>query len=349
MTSAEVPMIVRLPGSRTLTAMLLERPLDPTTWTSLTRQAGGGTRQRGRAAVEALMLGLPPEDAHKEVYVQHRMDELGRHEYLDLSALARQLREGRAPALAVVGEDAVKPKMADGMALVFTAQPVQGMVMPTALPPRSAEDAWLCPPMSLHANYSICEQLTLGRTQRVMLADEATLSRGGPSMPPIFNHISLVVNCHQDASAARPGKYRLGTAAPSVLFEPVHKLYGAQPPAVVHALRAIVEQMWAALQRGSVVVHCLAGLHRAPAVVACFYLYRHHVLGHESLPAEISEIYDVIRTIRPSVAPLGYIELIRVFERAVRAEREHTRQSRADAAAGSMHALPPVAAASVAM
>lgn len=348
MTSVSVPLIVRLPGSRTLSALLLERPLDPSTWVSLTKP-GGASRQRGRAAIEAVLLGLPPADAQKAVYVQHRMDNLGRHEYIDLSALARRLGEGGGPEVSVVGEDFVKPLLESGRALVFTAQPVQGMVVPTGLPPRSAEDARLCPPMSLHANYSVCEELTLGGTQRVFLADEATLARGGAAMPPIFNHVVLVVNCHQDASAARPDKYRLGEARPAVLYQPVHKLYGSPAPVVVAALRVIVEQMWQALQRGSVAVHCLAGLHRAPAVVACFYLYRRYILGHTQLPSDISQIYERIRAIRPSVAPLGYLSLIRTFETYAVQQHELAKQARlADGGAATERAgaLP---AASMAM
>jgi hypothetical protein len=171
--------------------------------------------------------------------------------------------------------------------------------------------------MSLSANYSVCDDLTIGRTCRVVLVDEATLARGGQHMPPIFNHLALIVNCHQDSSAAQPGKYRVGAARPDVLYQPVHKLYGAHPDTVVSALRAIVERMWEALQSGSVAVHCLAGLHRAPAIVACFYLYRVHVLGHRHLPSDVTEIYRRIREVRPSVAPLGYIELIRCFEAAL--------------------------------
>lgn len=292
------------------------------------------------------MLGLAPQDAQKGVFIQHRMDNLGRHEYLDLSTLARQLREGSAAKVTVVLEDFVKPKLADGSALVYTAQPVQGMVMPTSRPEQSAEDARLCPPMSLHANYSVCEDLTVGGMQRIMLADEATLARGGAAMPPIFNHITLIVNCHQDASAARPDKYRLGSANPSVIYQPVHKLYGSPPSVVIETLRAIVEQMWQALQRGSVAVHCLAGLHRAPAVVACFYLYRYYILGHENLPFEIALIYDRIRAIRPSVAPLGYIELIRTFERYAVGQKELARQGQLGSGAPGHGPLP---AASLAM
>jgi hypothetical protein len=317
MTSTDTPMIARLPGHRTLTALLLERPLDPSSWTSLPKHAADG-RQRATAAIAALMAGLSEEDAQKGVFIQYRMDNLGRHEYIDLSALARTLAHGAAvSSVPVVMEDVVKPRMAQGTALIYTAQHVQGMVVPANRPTQTPDEALLCPPMSLYANYSVCEDLTIGRTQRVMLADEATLARGGERMPPIFNHLTLIVNCHQDSTAARIGKYRVGTANPAVIYQPIHKLYGSQHALIVSTLRAIVEQMWTALQTGSVAVHCLAGLHRAPAVVACFYLYRYHVLGHRYLPSDISEIYTRVRAIRPSVAPLGYIELIKVFEAAL--------------------------------
>ena len=38
---------------------------------------------------------------------------------------------------------------------------------------------------------------------------------------------------------------------------------------------AIQEAIWAQLQRGTVAVHCLAGIHRAACIVACHYLWRY--------------------------------------------------------------------------
>ena len=74
------------------------------------------------------------------------------------------------------------------------------------------------------------------------------------------------------------------------------------------------------MQHGSVVSHCLAGLHRAPTIVVCQYLYRHYALGMRSVCNDVQEIYRRIKAVRPSVEPLSYIELIRKYERFLRAQ-----------------------------
>jgi len=313
-------MLVRLPEHMSLGALLLERPLDASSWTGIPREDGSSrpNRLHGPEAVHALISGLPAELAGRQVFLQHRMDDLGRHEYIDASAIESALRERGGAALRslrIVDEDHVKPLLAAGKAVSFVAGAVQDLKMPSAPPPPTTDDARLCPPMSYQANYSVIEDLTLGRTQRVMLADESTLARGGPHMPPIFNHLTLIVNCHQDVSADRPGKYRVGLAKPTLIFQPVHKLYGAQPSVVLETLHAICTEMWRAHQHGSIAVHCLAGLHRAPAVVCCYYLYRFYALGHRHLSNDITVIYQRMRAVRPAVAPLGYIELIKLYER----------------------------------
>ena len=71
--------------------------------------------------------------------------------------------------------------------------------------------------------------------------------------------------------------------------------------------------MWGALQQGNVVVHCLAGMHRAPAICCCFWLYRYYKLGHK-LINNIGEMYKIISGIRQGAEPLGYIEMIKTYE-----------------------------------
>lgn len=317
MTSADVPMVVQLPEHGRCVSIVLTKPLDPRSWRTVPKNKKEDARDGGHAILE-LVGGFPPADQRKPVFIQFQMDNLGRHKYLSVSELAESFHtSGEVYPVVVRSEDEVKQLREDRDVIVLTAHALSpsgtGDSMGVAAP--DTDDAILCPPMSLQANYSVVHDLTLGRTQRVILVDESTLARGGPHMPPIFNHLTLIVNCHQDASANRPGKYRTGSAEPKVHFQPVHKLYGEIPNTIVTRLTDIVVRMWDELQRGSVAVHCLAGLHRAPAVVACFYLYRYYALGHRQLPHNIDEIYGRMRAVRPSVAPLGYIELIKLFQR----------------------------------
>ena len=57
---------------------------------------------------------------------------------------------------------------------------------------------------------------------------------------------------------------------------------------MVHEIQT---EMWQAQQKGTVAVHCLAGIHRAACIMACQYLYRHYVVGHTEISANNSEIY----------------------------------------------------------
>lgn len=345
MTSVDEPMIVQFEEHASLDMLLLQRPLQADSWKGVLKKVNGAEADpsaKSRPLMDVVLSGFPADVAGKRLIVQHRMDTLGRHEYIDLSELAQRWakdgREAMQQPLVTLTEEEVK-RMGPGAAYVLRATPAAELRTSAAASAVAARqvaqqhadavaagadpaELALCPPMSLYCNYSVIDDLTLGRTQRVMLADEATLARGGQTMPPIFNHLSLIVNCHQDQTANRPGKYRVGSAKPAIVFQPVHKLYGSHPTVVINVLTDVVAAMWASLQKGSVVVHCLAGLHRAPAVVACFYLYRHYALGHTHLPADIEEIYRRMRAVRPSVAPLGYIELIRQFHAHM--ERSHS-------------------------
>jgi len=61
--------------------------------------------------------------------------------------------------------------------------------------------------------------------------------------------------------------------------------------------------IWQGLQKGSVAVHCLAGIHRAACIVACQYLYRHYTLGHGQITDNHDEIYRQMKAVRPAVSP----------------------------------------------
>ena len=60
-------------------------------------------------------------------------------------------------------------------------------------------------------------------------------------------------------------------------------------------------QIWEAVQQGTVAIHCLAGIHRAAVMCACFFLYRHYKLGHTDVPHDKKEIYKCMKEVRPSV------------------------------------------------
>merc|ERR1712217_345924 len=147
-----------------------------------------------------------------------------------------------------------------------------------------------------------------------MLSDESTLHSGVERNGiKIFNHLSLIVNCHETADADRPGKYNVGRAQPVVIYQPIHKLMSGNPETVIDIMNRIQKEVWARLQEGSVAIHCLAGVHRAPIVVVCHYLYRHYVLGHKDVCIDIDTIYSRLRAVRPAVEPLSYIKLINIY------------------------------------
>lgn len=251
----------------------------------------------------------------QHVFVQFRMDNLGCHEYVCLGEVDRLAKAKQLDSrLAVVLEDAVKAlrqQLGDAV-VVLTATPPERRITATTLS-QTSEDHDLCPPHGLFRNYNVVEELTLGRTQRVMLSDENTLR--GPVEKngiKIFNHLSLIVNAHESVEAHRPGKYGVGSAQPKILFQPIHKLMRARTEEVISVMDGIQEEMWRSLQEGSVAVHCLAGVHRAPTVVVCHFLYRHYALGHRHISNDVAAIYRSLKAIRPGVEPLGYIILIAV-------------------------------------
>lgn len=65
-----------------------------------------------------------------------------------------------------------------------------------------------------------------------------------------------------------------------------------------------------AIQEGTVIVHCLAGVHRASAVTVSHYLYRHYALGHRHVCDDVPTLYENLAKIRRGVAPLGYKDMV---------------------------------------
>lgn len=197
-------------------------------------------------------------------------------------------------------------KMVEGAHLLYARLPGQA--------PVTAD--WHFPDMAPHGpftNYSIVPWLCLGRTQALILTDEATLTRDLPR-EKIFDHLTLVVNCHEDK--VNITKYRAGVhpdkPRPEVIANAVHR-WRAKTAGTIEKNDAIQRAIWHHLQHGSVAVHCLAGIHRAACIVACHFLFRHYVLGHSHIPAQCSDIYAKLQSVRPAVSP-AYLDILRSYE-----------------------------------
>jgi len=309
-------LCARLPPSAApAESLLLSEPLDASTWKV---DCGKHGTQPVHAALDHLsraFAGSPGPGARSSldhVFVQFRMDSLGRHEYVRLGEVERCCVQGQpvGSLLSVVLEDEVKAlkRQSDESIVILTALPPEQLLAgPSAAPAAVANDPDLCPPKGLYRNYNVVEDLTLGPTQRVMLSDENTLTTGVQRNGiKIFNYLALIVNCHEHEGQSNPGKYNVGSAHPKILYRPIHELMRATPDVRIAVMDEIQKEMWRCLQEGSVAVHCLAGVHRAPTVVVCHFLYRHYVLGHKQVKTDIDQIYRGLRAIRPGVDPLSY-------------------------------------------
>ncbi|KAJ8609551.1 hypothetical protein CTAYLR_006020 [Chrysophaeum taylorii] len=181
--------------------------------------------------------------------------------------------------------------------------------------------SWRFPDLAPHGaftNYSIVPWLCLGRTQALILSDEATLRRDLPN-ERIFEHLTLIVNCHEDRvdlakyrAGAKPGAPR-----PTVVAHAIHRWF-SNMSASIEKNDAIQRAIWHHLQHGSVAIHCLAGIHRAAVVTACHFLFRHYSLGHKDIPADFGDIYRKLRSVRPAVSP-AYLDILRRYEAHVKA------------------------------
>jgi len=155
------------------------------------------------------------------------------------------------------------------------------------------------------SNYSICPEVSIGPTQKIILSDETTLCSVLPD-ETIFEHLVFIVNCHEER--CDPRKYKVGSCTtdhpPAVICNAVHTWSWGGPGAkeMNKTNHSIQEAMWNNLQKGTVAVHCLAGIHRAACIVACHYLYRYHHLGHKDIPHKPSDIYRCLKAVRPAVS-----------------------------------------------
>lgn len=266
--------------------------LDARSWTAV--PVGGGK------AVP--LAGFGPSDGDESVYVSVRQEKDGQHEFVALA----EVLAGAAP-LALLAEADVKSRFCPRL---FYARPDA----PAAAAPMTRWEHADLTPHGSWTNYSVVPWLSLGRTRALLLSDEETLCRDVPT-EPIFHHLELVVNCHQD----RPGRpYKAGSpwasgSPPKVVANAVHKWYSSRGANINAKIDAINEATWDALQRGTVAVHCLAGIHRAACIAACMFLYRHYVLGHAHVPADAADIYRKLQSVRPHVSP-AYEDILRGYE-----------------------------------
>eukprot|EP01052_Picozoa_sp_SAG31_P019199 SAG31_NODE_1390_length_8539_cov_12.684834_8_plen_354_part_00 len=292
-----------------------------TGWTVRLKDAAGRAARRAplplAQAVEALEAALDC----KRTYISVAQDAAGRHRFVRLSDVIASCCAGGEGSCLFHDESAVK-KIFDARMLYARPDDGQndqpGMQMCEHLSSmdddaRSTESSAInidlmalvsdeLAPHTGFTNYSIVPWLCLGRTQRVILCDEATLTKVQPK-DRIFESVTLVVNCHE--AKCDPAKYKACAAAGSqleVIANAVHEWYGDTAGAVAKN-DAIQRAMWRHLDAGgSVAVHCLAGIHRAACVVACHFLFRHYSLGHP-VPHDTDGVYRMLKSVRPHVSP----------------------------------------------
>jgi len=288
-------------------------PLQPSTW-SVEMAAGGPPLAFAEAVARTPSflgtLGSP--------LVSVAQDADGQHRFIRLS----DAMTGKTLALLSEAE----AKALDAQLLYARPGPLPRCAAPTealaTLPSSETDFSHLVrddfAPHDGYTNYSVVPWLCLGPTQRVLLSDERTLTCGHPS-ERIMEHVSLVVNCHEDSCDW--GKYKLGQAVPGgpkVITEALHKWYSFGGASTADKNDAIQRAIWAHLEQGgSVAVHCLAGIHRAACIVACQFLFRHYVLGHKHVPNEVDDIYRKLQSVRPHVSP-AYLHILKEYEAHVR-------------------------------
>jgi len=273
-----------------------------------------------------------------DIYISFDQDEDGRHRFVCLGEAALRLEQQRgqgtdaAPAaapLAVRSEAEVKRLREENRATLLYARrasmdPTPGRTSTgagVAAAPRrlsAAEEAAaraddLCP-HGIFSNYSIVPDLSLGRTNKLILCDEATLTRELPQ-ERIFEYLTLIVNCHENRVS--PGKYRVGACAreprPHVICQAVHEWFGNDGMRMNKINDEMQEKIWEHLQSGSVAVHCLAGIHRAACIVACHFLWRFYAMGHTEIPCDAVVIYRKLKAVRPAVSP-AYTHVLQSYE-----------------------------------
>ena len=257
----------------------LANPLNPSSWTA----------PDGSPALPLLVSLFPSTDT---VFISIAQQSDGQHRFVQLKDAADGPQH---PTLRIVAEADIAK---DQSTLLF-ARPEE--VQSSATDASAATDLMALvkddmTPKKMRANYSVVPWLCLGRTARVLLSDENTLTGDHTRDPdPIMEHVTLIVNCHEEASRTSVSKYfphgRAGENRLELVAHAVHTWHSFDGTPSVTKNDQIQAAIWAHLERGgSVAVHCLAGIHRAACIVvsaaadsARQVLFLH--LAHSHLPS----------------------------------------------------------------
>lgn len=274
MSTIHVKRVELKPGSY----MNLTNPLIPATWTVTVGNVTKPIREVSKQELSMIQCHFLDIG-----YDCHR----GTREYIDVQDLPGLL-DPPVP-VSVLSEDMVKREREKNPALVIQV----------ARYIYSNQD---------YSDYTILDELRVGRNQLLLSNESCLLKRGGRALDSNFQNISLIVNCHMQSV---PVDYY---AVPCrVMCHAVHQLSRMPAHHRMQVFLEINEAIWEGLQTGTVVVHCLAGVHRASCVVVSHMLYRHFVKGQTYLSSDILTNYAGLAKIRRGVEPLGYIDLVRDF------------------------------------
>ena len=332
-----------------------------------------------KEAVDAVvpLMSVEPSDGDESVYISIRQQQDGRHEFV---ALTDVMTSTSYSLLSTFTEEEVKKLLHPRLVYARRRSSSSSSSHTTALLSTIASSTtiatataaivdWdhyhdLAPQIGKWTNYSIVPCLCVGRTQVMMLSDEETLCYNSQPTEPIFQHLSLIVNCHQDPPVGR--QYKAGSPwnpnssnnndnneprPPKVIAHAVHHWYGFHEDSRNERnqiIDTINEAIWDALtvgvqiegededergtcsssDGGSVAIHCLAGIHRAACIMACHFLYRYYILDQKHIPCDIKEIYATMMAVRPNVSP-AYQHILKSYEKYLimrKNEREATQQ-----------------------
>lgn len=296
-------LTLSLGSSRIFQELALREPLDPATWTATRRQQCSehslGDPQEAAVFFEDVASAYNVQAS--AIYVSISQDVAGRHNFISFGTAAECLSAQSGGRLAVLPEIEMMAMRSKSNVVLLYAQARVMIAKMSAAQDLSKDE--LCPRASLWAsNYSIIPDLCVGFTRRLILCNESTLCRSLPE-ERIFEYLTLIVNCHE--TGVPDDKYRIGScssdAKPRVVCQAVHQWHSLDQADMNTRNDEIQEAIWEQLQKGSVAVHCLAGIHRAACIVACQYLWRHYALGMREVPNSKDEIYRRLKAVRPAV------------------------------------------------
>mmetsp|Transcript_68854 Transcript_68854/g.149862 ORF Transcript_68854/g.149862 Transcript_68854/m.149862 type:complete len:325 (+) Transcript_68854:48-1022(+) len=308
------PLQVSFPSNSLYNKLTLVNPRDPSSWT--VSSVHGREHSLKLPMHSGNFLGDVEKSCQTDVrmiYISIAQDEDGQHRFISLSEAGSFFVDGTTGLLTVLSEVEVKARgEEEAILLLYAKAPANGRAS-GRFEPQGVDE--LCPRASVWArNYSVIPDLSLGLTQRLILCDEATLTRSLPG-EKIFDHLTLIVNCHE--RTASPGKYKVGICGtekkPAIICQAVHNWHSLDNAGMNATNDQMQTAIWEHLQSGTVAVHCLAGIHRAACIVACHFLWRYYILGHKDIPHDSEVIYSRLKAVRPAVSP-AYLHVLRSYE-----------------------------------